>query len=82
MGLSAVILTTSGEVKAMILLGSALVVGSIAVEVFFHLRPKHTAEGTSDVEEVSAQFPPPPDLPAEAVPRGDEPAEEKNSAAK
>ncbi len=44
LGLSAVVLTTSGEAKAMLLLGSVIVVGAIGFEVIYHLRPHHDQE--------------------------------------
>lgn len=47
LGLAAVVLTTSGEMRALILIGSILLVGGIGVGVIFH-EPKTTAEEEPD----------------------------------
>lgn len=74
LGLSAVILTSSGEVKAMLLLGAVLVVGAIGFEVFFHLHPHHEGPGPE------AGSPQPPDegqAEAAPIPTEDHPQEQE-----
>lgn len=44
LGLAAVVLTTSGEVKALILLGTVIVVGAIGFRVIFRRAPSEAAE--------------------------------------
>lgn len=49
LGLSAVVLTTSGEIKAMILIAACCVVGALAFNVIFHQH--HAAEQTDEQDE-------------------------------
>lgn len=56
LGLAAVVLTTSGEMRALILIGSILLVGGIGVGVIFH-EPKTTAEEEPDSPAPSEELP-------------------------
>lgn len=48
LGLAAVVLTSSGELKALILIGAVFVVGAIGIKVIFSNHTKHTAEHTHE----------------------------------
>ena len=47
LGLSAVVLTSSGELRALILIGAVLVVGAIGFRIIFK-HPKHNEEMKSE----------------------------------
>ncbi len=51
LGLAAVVLTSSGALKAMILLGAIIVVGAIGVRVIFHRKPGEKPEEKDENEE-------------------------------
>ena len=48
LGLAAVLLTSSGELRALVLIGAVFVVGAIGVRVIFSSTPKHPAEKPDD----------------------------------
>ena len=77
LGLSAVILTSSGEVKAMFLLGAVIVVSAIGFEVIYHMRPHHDGDHPSAIsgEHLPARPAKPEQLPDQ------QPPEQKNTPA-
>ena len=84
LGLAAVLLTSSGELRALVLIGAVFVVGAIGVRVIFSSTPKHPAEKPDDTPAADTSANAPGDTVPETEPNFTEPAapeEEQNGKA-
>ena len=84
LGLAAVLLTSSGELRALVLIGAVFVVGAIGVRVIFSSTPKHPAEKPDDTPAADTSANVSGDTVPEAEPNFTEPAapeEEQNGKA-
>ena len=84
LGLAAVLLTSSGELRALVLIGAVFVVGAIGVRVIFSSTPKHPAEKPDDTPAEDTAANTSGDTVPEAEPNFTEPAapeEEQNGKA-
>ena len=84
LGLAAVLLTSSGELRALVLIGAVFVVGAIGVRVIFSSTPKHPAEKPDDTPTADTTANTSGDTVPEAEPNFTEPAapeEEQNGKA-
>ena len=84
LGLAAVLLTSSGELRALVLIGAVFVVGAIGVRVIFSSTPKHPAEKPDDTPTADTSANVSGDTVPEAEPNFTEPAapeEEQNGKA-
>ncbi len=84
LGLAAVLLTSSGELRALVLIGAVFVVGAIGVRVIFSSTPKHPAEKPDDTPTADTTANASGDTVPEAEPNFTEPAapeEEQNGKA-
>ena len=84
LGLAAVLLTSSGELRALVLIGAVFVVGAIGVRVIFSSTSKHPAEKPDDTPTADTTANTSGDTVPEAEPNFTEPAapeEEQNGKA-
>ena len=84
LGLAAVLLTSSGELRALVLIGAVFVIGAIGVRVIFSSTPKHPAEKPDDTPTADTTANASGDTVPEAEPNFTEPAapeEEQNGKA-